>query len=147
MMRDPCGRDLILMFLEKEMSVENLLFLEEIDKIRSSNTNNECILCSQPKQVQELVDKFISNSVPYQVNLSQAVRGPLMKKINEHSKNVDNQAHLVSSDPFEKAYQEVLLMMTSDSFSRFRMTPEYETYHFDARQVEVTLLELPKIQE
>jgi hypothetical protein len=124
----------------------NLLFLEEVEKIRSLNKKDECMLCSQQSNVQELVDKFISNSASNQVNLSQAVRGPLIKKINEHSKTVENQTHLLSSDPFENAYQEILLMMTSDSFSRFRMTPEYENYYFDQSRSQITL-ELPKIEE
>jgi hypothetical protein len=149
MIRDPTGRDMILMFLQKEMSVENLLFLEAVDKLRSQASGPEdCVLCSRKKFVQEIVDQFISNTAPNQVNLSQAVRAPLMKKLNEHAKSLeaDNQTHLLASDPFEKAYMEILLMMTSDSFSRFRMTSEYENFHFKGSRTMLTI-ELPPIDE
>jgi hypothetical protein len=146
MIHTPHGRDLILLFLQKEMSVENLLFIEDIEGLRSkcAKSPSECMLCSHQQLVQHIVDKFISNSAPNQVNLSQNVQATLLKALDDHAKSQDTETHILPlEDPFEKAYQEVLWVLTSDSYARFRMTKEYENYHIERSRS----IELPTINE
>jgi hypothetical protein len=150
---DPLAKEMFLHFLGKEMAVENLFFIDACnDFLRKFGAHHECAgsPCPCNELIQELTNKFVSNSAPNQVNLSNKVRDALLNTVDSYlkqssqklSSSDDLASHLMSElegNPFEEAQEEILKLLTTDSFLRFRMTPEYKNYLHQAQNVEVPL--------
>jgi hypothetical protein len=152
---DPEGRMLFLRFLEKEFSVENLLFYEACLQFESNLSSRDSALTLKAKtEAQVIFDTYISAGSASSVNISASNRRKLTKILGKQRKKtalaqVQNSLkrskilHMstqgpffefpdenvpIEVDTFAEAKNEIIQLMVRDSFFRFRMTPAFEQY-------------------
>mmetsp|Transcript_9237 Transcript_9237/g.13869 ORF Transcript_9237/g.13869 Transcript_9237/m.13869 type:complete len:1504 (-) Transcript_9237:139-4650(-) len=132
------GRALLMQFLIKEMSAENLVFLEAVGKWEEDYSTSKKLITSTTsekekkniaKKVQqdmkEIYGRFIASDAPKQVNLAEAVRKRVIAKIEKYEKNFDGKSISIPRDIFEEAANGIMHLMQRDSVLRFRRTEEY----------------------
>eukprot|EP00475_Leptophrys_vorax_P021461 TRINITY_DN29188_c0_g1_i3.p1 TRINITY_DN29188_c0_g1~~TRINITY_DN29188_c0_g1_i3.p1 ORF type:complete len:411 (-),score=66.29 TRINITY_DN29188_c0_g1_i3:1501-2733(-) len=112
-------RDMFLKFLESELSVENLTFYEAVEELGK-------LVVEDGENIRKIVDKveyimktFIRNSATSPVNLSYPTRNELLNEVK-------GDLFVVCARPnvhllFLRAQTEVLNLMASDPFFRFRV--------------------------
>jgi hypothetical protein len=128
----PEARDLFLLFLRKEFSVENLVFYDECVQFRTKFVETK--MTGSDKAWQELgriVTTFVELNGASSVNLSFNTRLQILKTYNglasAQQQEGDSRITSIPGNILEDARDEILHLMAKDSFLRFRMTPEYRT--------------------
>eukprot|EP00475_Leptophrys_vorax_P040520 TRINITY_DN75211_c0_g2_i1.p1 TRINITY_DN75211_c0_g2~~TRINITY_DN75211_c0_g2_i1.p1 ORF type:complete len:470 (-),score=81.82 TRINITY_DN75211_c0_g2_i1:30-1439(-) len=122
-LENPQSRSAFAKFLESEFSVENLFFIEAVKRFKanciSSNGDDETKrkIFEEARKIQEV---FINPSATYCINISFPVRSETLKLCEQA---VASQT--IEPVMFDKAHDEVLRMMTRDSFVRFAMSKQY----------------------
>jgi hypothetical protein len=120
-LNDPHGHEIFRIYLEKEFALENILFWDAVEALRkipveSKDFQQDCL---------ELINKFISKESILCVNLSHKNRDDVLENfncLNGDSSTQANAERLLQS--IIKAEDEILMMLSLDSFTRFRLTPE-----------------------
>jgi hypothetical protein len=135
---DPDARKLLLNFLEKEFAVENLLFLEACREFTESKDSQ----MDRLKKAKGIYQKYISSSAADQVNVSFKIKTELstaLKKLPVISEiELTEFKETLDEDFFTKAREQIFTMLVNDSFSRFRMTPEYAEHLKDRSLLSVS---------
>jgi hypothetical protein len=141
---DAEGRQCLLSFLEKELSVENLLFCEVCtdfeSKYQESKSSQEADIVQEAK---EITARFIHLSSPSCVNVSASTRRDILQKMSMLLKSSSEPRLLVSKNLFSKAKKEILLLITKDSFLRFRCSPEYREWTLRCQSPQVAFAHPP----
>ena len=101
-------------FLSHELSEENVQFWLAARKFRLQRSKNRALII---KDAQSLYEKFIAQSCENEVNLHASVHAVLKTAVTHGC---------VTKLTFEEAEQDILRLMESDSFSRFRASAEFE---------------------
>jgi hypothetical protein len=134
-------RDMFLKFLQTEFAVENLLFVmscTELERsLSSAMDGSRTELLSKTKSIR---DSFVLESASAAVNLPVGVRKPLLVALSDDKlESVDLNALKRSFTP---AKEEILKLLTQDSFSRFKDTKAYLDYlskgHVKASEVQTS---------
>jgi len=118
------GYQLFLSYLETEFSSENLLFWDEVEKLKicASGDSKEVLL----QTISSIFSKFCAENALLQVNLSHRIRETLQHTIFSETLSslpIENLHHV-----FNEAQQNIYDLMNNDSFPRFQLTLEYNTY-------------------
>jgi hypothetical protein len=108
-LEDPQGSELFQKFLQREWSVENILFWKAAVDFRSSfeSRSPEERAISAAK----IYAEYISENAPLCVNLPYEIRSEVTHKMNG--------GESTSADLFQKCESEIFLLMMKDSFRRF----------------------------
>jgi len=108
-------------FLEKEFSEENLDFWWRVEQLKL-RYNSVCPIRSQEliKEALEIYRTFIPESSHHAINIPSDIRDTL-KSIFEDSFRFPNG---INQWTFDDAYENILKLMFSDTFSRYKFTPE-----------------------
>ena len=132
------GRIAFLNFLKREYSMENLLFYEAcesyIEKVRiietmngNGNTSNYIDSRSNAmfEEAKSIYKKFVEpNVAPFEINLPNHIRKPLMKIFNDDNLSTLNKMDIEFISIFDKAMDNIFHLMETDSFSRFKKSAE-----------------------
>lgn len=105
------GKEAFRRFAVLEFSVENLLFVEAVSKFRALEDPTK-------RDVQDVYDKFVSNSAPSQVNLPMKI----VRKMTEKLPTIDG---VEIRAFFDESVDHVMKMMQRDSYRRFQDTMEF----------------------
>jgi hypothetical protein len=99
---------------EKEFSTENIEFYQtaQVFKHHSADDSREVVLARATK----IVEEFVSNTAAKQVNLKAKYQNDILDKLK--SGRIDRYL-------FEAAEEEILALMNSDSFRRFKGSPAF----------------------
>jgi hypothetical protein len=124
-------------YLEKEFSQENLDFWWRVEQLKW-RYNSVCPIRSQEliKEALDIYRDFIPESAPHAINIPSDIRDTL-KSIFEDSFRFPNG---INQWTFDDAYENILKLMFSDTFSRYQLTPEGSV---DFDKAVLLLTELP----
>jgi hypothetical protein len=126
-------RSKFLKFLEKELSVENLLFYDACVQFAKDFEFEVDQKSEILESARRIIKTYLDNSAVHMVNISHVTRTQVLKKFNE----INNAASGKDAKPelqhglinaanlFEQAQREALLLMARDSFMRFQLTADY----------------------
>jgi hypothetical protein len=129
-LRHSKARVLFIKFLEKEFAVENLFFIEA-----ASAFEDRCLALQKkaenatvdPNQLEavlnfakKIADEFVFASAPHCVNLSYASRNATLEALEKCLSSKE-----LNSTLYTKPKDEIIYMLTRDSFSRFAITKPY----------------------
>jgi PAS domain-containing protein len=112
MWKNPTRRAAFRKFCELEKSIENVLFVEQVELYRNIHNVPERL-----KKQKEISEKFLTPNGEYQVNISAAVL---------EKEGAAIQDSYAQRDLFDKLVRFVLNMMASDTFRRFKLLPPQE---------------------
>ena len=110
---DPALRDNFAKHLEREFAIENLLFIQEIVRYKSSNGENAQLIAKT------LVKDFMLPDSLNEVNLP----GPLVKAT---VKSIETSGHRVET--FDDALHHILFMLETDQLPKFLKSQIYTNY-------------------
>jgi hypothetical protein len=104
-------------FLTQELSVENLLFILELQKFKQSSVGGDLERLSE-----QLIKKYILNQAPFQLNLSGKTQRSLSNKFEEiQMKNATGGSSvIVDNTLFKDAESEIRALLETDPLIRFR---------------------------
>eukprot|EP01117_Protostelium_nocturnum_P005260 TRINITY_DN1912_c0_g1_i1.p1 TRINITY_DN1912_c0_g1~~TRINITY_DN1912_c0_g1_i1.p1 ORF type:complete len:416 (-),score=154.61 TRINITY_DN1912_c0_g1_i1:37-1284(-) len=111
--RDPVGSLYLRQFLEEEYSIENLEFVEQVEKLRELSDQTEI-----KKKIESIEWNFLREGSQHQINLSSEAK----KKIN--TQKIASQT--LSNRIFDQAVVEILHLIQDDSFPRFKKSNTYD---------------------
>jgi hypothetical protein len=114
----PETRDAFMKFLESEVAVENLLFLEACERFERSIEQGK----SDKELIQSMMENFIVATAPSCVNLPYQTRDLIVLKFDEMMKNVDSP---IDPELFKVAKKNIINLLVTDSFRRFQLSPEF----------------------
>jgi hypothetical protein len=148
-MRDANGRKLLLNFMQLEFSIENFMFVEACSTYEAAfNPPNDGAGVDEIGQ--SIYENFIQESSPFTVNLPNGIRRGLLtkaklvqkKKGKSLARSMSARFSINGSDPEEKeppaaqakiftkdlffdAKEEIMTLITKDTFARFKLTEDY----------------------
>jgi hypothetical protein len=151
-------------FLKSEFSVENLMFYEACETyqnlISQAIDQNDTV----PKMAASIFENFVVINSPFCVNISHKTRKEINDCFTDTRRSRDNSVLSVKTyskktllqydslpkgnEPFlaenlfSEAQDEILRLMASDSFLRFKMTPEYKAFSQRIKTDQVSILEM-----
>jgi hypothetical protein len=125
----PHKRDAFMRFLEREVAVESLLFIEACEKFERSIELGK----SDHGLVKSIMENFIVATAPSCVNLPHQTRDQIIFKFEEMKKNEGSPIDPVL---FKLAKNNIVDLLVADSFRRFQMTSEF--VELEATQVTMT---------
>jgi hypothetical protein len=136
------GRQRFLEFLQKEFSVENLLFFEESKvfyrkySALDSSTNLDAVLtCQAFEDAVRIRDTYILQSALSCINIPASMRHEIEEILPSKYKRVRSlQVEYVPPDMFQKANKEIFELMFRDSYTRYRMMHEDEAIEMNRTQ-------------
>ena len=108
-------RILFANFLDKEHSLDNLHFIDDIDKFHSSCASMSAAEIYE--EAQKIVRKYLEKSAPAALNVSHDVY--------ERIRDIMSNPTMHGADMFAEAETEVLKLMEFDVFARFKKTEEF----------------------
>ncbi|KAH7698478.1 RGS-3 protein [Aphelenchoides avenae] len=108
-MSDPVGRQVFRCFLHECLAEENLMFVEEVEKLKKEKD-----LDKVRKGIQDMLDKYDSY-----INLSNVA----LCKLKEAAKGEQP-----AQKALETAYKEVYKFLELDQFPRFRRSDTYQDF-------------------
>jgi hypothetical protein len=103
------GREAFREFIVREFSVENLLFVEAVQQLRTNPQTSK-------EDVNNLYAEYIIPTAPNQVNLPHIVVQRLEARKNEEG---------VDTGVFDEAVDHVMKLMQRDAYRRFQKTPDW----------------------
>jgi hypothetical protein len=106
------GHELFKRYLEREFALENLLFWDAVEELKRSTNANF-------KLYSVVVDKFVQMDSVLCINLSSQTRDNIISCTAASSPNLEQ-----LSQHFLKAQEEIMMMLTMDTFVRFKETPD-----------------------
>lgn len=121
------GYKAFLVCLTKEYSNENLVFWREIQEYQhkyrhqSKEQRPACM-----SECWELFTKYVAPGADNEINIPSATRVKVQKAIAEEKQTMDsNRGCEALASLFDDAKNDILILMTRDSFARFLNSPEY----------------------
>jgi hypothetical protein len=122
-MSDPQMLEELKVFLTKELSIENLLFLLDLEKFKASKDNIEL-----ERNAELLIQKFVMPQSPFELNLSSDTQGALKSKLQMiQCKNAsggvvgESVSAIVDLKTFKAAECEIKMLLETDPVRRFRI--------------------------
>jgi len=113
-----------MVYMEKEYSIENLDFWQRVDKFkRRYNSALEVRAPELLKEAMEIYTRFIAENSEHSINLSS--EGVCLRKIFSDTFSFPQG---INQWVFDTAYESILRLMYSDTFSRYRLTEEGSAY-------------------
>jgi len=109
---DPALKATYADFLKKEMSFENIKFLDEVSHFKLEHANDSP--SAHLAKARRLVTAMVSDGGLLQVNLPSEMRVRLDKAVGKEAVDAD-------VDLFDQAYAEIKRLMERDSFPRFKI--------------------------
>jgi hypothetical protein len=108
-------------FLTKELSIENLLFILDVQKFKNLSESREVELTAE-----QIIQKYVLPQSPFQINISGETRSDLTSKL--HSIQRKNASGGANGEPvlidakilFKDAESEIRMLLESDPVRRFR---------------------------
>jgi hypothetical protein len=166
--KDPTTRKLLQNFMQHEFSIENFMFVEACSTYENAfdpPTNGEGVgLIGK-----SIYENFIQDSSPFAVNLPSGIRKNLLNKAKpmllkkrgrmsnlatsfsgrfsspappsdekEHSDS--HFAHIFTKNLFFEAKEEIMTLITKDTFARFKLSEEYISWSLPASNRSTLLL-------
>jgi hypothetical protein len=109
-------------FLLKELSVENLLFIQAIQKLERGGQSAEELI----KQGNQIYSKFVSSDADLEVNISSVCRSSLEAVFRS---SVDSTVSVFEPmmQAFKQSKNEVIHLIAEDSLRRFCRSSEFKT--------------------
>jgi hypothetical protein len=98
-------------FLQREWSIENLLFWKDCILFRETFSGKDKFDPKLQESVGRIINEYISNNAPLCVNLAFETKKAIFARMESKA---------LASDMFEDAEEEILLLMLRDSFRRFQ---------------------------
>jgi len=141
------GRRLFAQHLTREFSVENLVFVSAVNEYKKMDGSDAKVVF---REACHLYAFFIRREAPSEINLSAAKKIPLEAELGPHvtgfktnrrwsyalSKNDEQDPIQVIGSPqreaqfylalFDKAYEEIMLLLQNDSFVRFQQSDLFD---------------------
>ena len=114
---DPAGVNSFTAHLIREFSIENIAFWKECQNYKSINPDDLPFLLEKATQ---MFEDFIRSDSMHQVNIPSVVYNNLKVAI------IDNKD--VNIHTFDAACDEIILLMSRDSFSRYRKSDLFKKY-------------------
>jgi CRP-like cAMP-binding protein len=115
-------------FLEAEHSDENFLFCLDVERYRAtgecaspSEKDKECV-DERRRLARHICERYIQANAPKEVNLPSHVRAGVMASVSRLGEADDPGLPL-----FDAAWDEIMRLMTKDSFPRFKKSPLFQS--------------------
>lgn len=99
-------------FLAAEHSEENFAFCLDVDKFRTAASDERAMLA------QHIREQYIQSDAPREVNLPAAIRDSIVDKLTKLTP-----LDVLPSTFYDHAGDEIMCLMTKDSFPRFKKSP------------------------
>lgn len=124
-MKDPMGREYFMKFLKLEHAEENLLFFEEVEKIKNDGTDK------LKDNATGLVDNYLTPGVETEVNISDNMKRQLINLATEDvmGRQLDFYKGL------ERAQNEVMMILAMGAFPRFLKSEHFHNYKVKVREL------------
>ncbi|DAZ94503.1 TPA: hypothetical protein N0F65_011856 [Lagenidium giganteum] len=103
-------------FLEAEHSDENFSFCLDVEKFREATAEERVQLVSYIR------DSYIVPNAPKEVNLPATIRDSIVDKVKKLGP-----PDIIPTTLFDPAFDEIMRLMTKDSFPRFKKTQLFQT--------------------
>ncbi|KAG2378586.1 hypothetical protein C9374_008225 [Naegleria lovaniensis] len=107
------AREIFKQFLVRELHVESLMFVTELQYFKSLDEEDELL----GEIAKTLFETYVRDGAPFEVHISHKVRNELISNLERPSLSI-----------FNKAEQEVLKNMETQSFSRFKKSNLFSTF-------------------
>jgi regulator of G-protein signaling len=121
------GVEIFQQHLLKELSVENIMFWNAVNEFKLFASE-----CSEvefiKKSAQSMFDTYISESAPFQVNISSEQNSFIENQLKPTFADISKLREL-----FDGAQKEVFFLMARDSFQRFKHTEVYQQWRKKAQ--------------
>jgi uncharacterized membrane protein YozB (DUF420 family) len=156
LLRNPEFEDLFRKHLAAEFSLENLLFvkqcLELFDCLWVSSNKNSVDLAERLQEATEIETQFLGSSAPMMVNVSFDLRqGAIVGLRSLHEQFTALRGNLTDDQVedmwnklmnlFKPVANDVMFMLSLDSFRRFRSTPQFK--RFQEKQIHALMASPP----
>ena len=105
---DADGVDSFTAHLIREFSIENIVFWKECQNYRALEPTNTSVL---QNKAEKIVEGYILDTSPNQVNLCSGTFKELRKSVTSRDVHIST---------FDKACDEIVLLMSRDSFARYK---------------------------
>eukprot|EP00475_Leptophrys_vorax_P020334 TRINITY_DN27802_c0_g1_i1.p1 TRINITY_DN27802_c0_g1~~TRINITY_DN27802_c0_g1_i1.p1 ORF type:complete len:551 (+),score=114.19 TRINITY_DN27802_c0_g1_i1:24-1655(+) len=132
-LESPEGRGRFLEFLQKEFSVENLLFWEaskafylKFSRLEATNQRDMVADAEAQQEATVIRDTFILSSASSSINISSGIRSEILQTFPVRRRKRRIGTVHIPSDLFQKANKEIFELMFRDSYTRYKMM-----YHDD----------------
>jgi hypothetical protein len=113
-------------FLRKEFSVENLLCYKAVQSLEMGLAQNKISLEEGRKMCKKIVQEFSGPSCRLPVNISYETSSKLSKIAAQEESGIQMEDAMKTLRQMQK---EVLVLMTNDSFRRFKSEEEFKAVH------------------
>mmetsp|Transcript_32460 Transcript_32460/g.54734 ORF Transcript_32460/g.54734 Transcript_32460/m.54734 type:complete len:200 (+) Transcript_32460:119-718(+) len=123
-MADKLGREYFMKFLEFEHAEENLIFFQEVDRVKT--VGQEEFL----KESEELVDSYLKPGVDAEVNVSDRMKTEILRLVEGGT--AEHQEELLRY--LDKAQNEILMIMAMGAFPRFMKHKLFHEYKRKAHE-------------
>ncbi|KAF0973057.1 hypothetical protein FDP41_008721 [Naegleria fowleri] len=107
------AREVFKQFLVRELHVESLMFVTEVQYFKSLDQEDELL----GEIAKTLFATYVRDGAPFEVHISHKVRNELINNLERPSLDI-----------FNKAEHEVLKVMETQSFSRFKKSNLFSTF-------------------
>lgn len=105
-------------FLEAEHSDENFGFCMDVENFRASLSTEE-----RAKLAAYIRDRYVVADSPKEVNLPASIRDALIERMQK----LEAAGEPVPTTLFDTSYEEIMRLMTKDSFPRFKKSPLFQS--------------------
>jgi hypothetical protein len=117
-LQDKVGFELFEAYLCKEFAAENILFWKQIKEYNQSTSQEK-----QIEKAKEILENFIFDNSPLCINISYHCREAIVKHLQNQTPSEEELKHI-----FDSAFNEIMELMTKDSYLRFQSTPEFQSF-------------------
>jgi len=118
LIHNPILQKFLVQYLESEFSAENIKFWIKAKDFRLNSKARSDDADDVRNEGQEIFDEFISSSASTQVNII----GNTQKEIQNALKSPQP----ITRELFQKAEEDVLALMSRDTFARFKSSPKFQ---------------------
>eukprot|EP01133_Synstelium_polycarpum_P005972 gene5972-6917_t len=125
LMRDKTTYDQFKLFCEKEESICNLLFIEEVEQFQQSAINNETTNIQE--EVERIYNKFLVVGTPNELSLDRKYQQQVQNSIKQAAE--PNSALPLQRTVFDRIHRMIKEDMATDSFKRFCTLHQYQPLH------------------
>lgn len=108
LLKDPCGRELFRRYLEREYSIENLLFYEVCSELRYA-TNKDIAT-----RVNDIYNQFLAPNANCPINIDSRIMAITKSKMENPDRHT-----------YDEAREHIFNLMTRDSYNRFLRSDIY----------------------
>lgn len=111
-------------FLEAEHSDENFLFCLDVERFRAASSDGEATMGDEGRRrlAKHIYERYIQANASKEINLPSNVRAAIVASVGKLGDADDPGVSL-----FDAAWDEIMRLMTKDSFPRFKKSPMFQS--------------------